>query len=156
MTMEWIDVQLTVAPHDPRCVPDVRLWVDLQTNGALDTEMEVPLRVQQERWSGSFLQNPALCSSFLYRLGVFAHPGAAFWLSLRARRSGCQLLLDGDVLDATKCVLVGTCSVASLIAANDQRLPRLTLLHGGKLSSKAEPSGVKPRPSELPFAHKLT
>jgi hypothetical protein len=126
----WIDVRVTLMLHEPACTPEVRLWIDLEPDDGLDNESPLPLRRVGHDWLGAFSIGETASARFFYRLALLAHPGAEFWLSLRDRDRDHDLLIDGDILGAKKCVLVGTCEATRAVSA--RRAPRLMLLAGGK------------------------
>jgi hypothetical protein len=127
--MTWIDIEVQLLLHDPGCMPEVKVWVDLEPESGLAAETALPLQFQPgQRWVGSLLWMNMAVHSFSYRLGLVAHPGAEFWLNIHDRRLGAPLLYDGDRLEAAKCMLVGTCSIPNAPARQAPRPPQLRLL----------------------------
>ena len=91
-------------------VPEVRAWIDLQPDAALASEVELPLnRVSSAVWTARLLTSPNASGYFLYRVGLAAHPGAAWSITVHDSNGQNELLNDGDVAPMTKCWLVGTC-----------------------------------------------
>ena len=130
--MGWIDMHVTLTLYEPECVPQVRLWVDLEPERAFGNELQLALRQVGPDWSGSFhVDERTATAGFIYRLGVFAHRGAHFWLNVRDRERARELLADGDALPASKTMLVGTCPFACSERSAPQQ-PRLVLLRGGR------------------------
>lgn len=108
--------------------PEVRVWVDLQPDRALDTETEVALTCRDDRiWRGAFSVPERGLRSFTYRVGVYAHPGAAWSLVFRNPAWPGELLADADLLGDAKAWFTGTCT-----------------LHGRR---SGRSPGTKPRPS---------
>jgi hypothetical protein len=91
-------------------VPEVRAWIDLHPDAALASEVELPLqRDAGSVWSARLLTAPNASGYFLYRIGLAAHPGASWSITVQDTASQRQLLTDGDVAPLSKCWLVGTC-----------------------------------------------
>lgn len=91
-------------------VPEVRAWIDLHPDAALASEVELPLeRDSESMWSARLLTSPNGSGYFLYRIGLAAHAGAAWSITVHDREGQRQLLSDSDVAPLTKCWLVGTC-----------------------------------------------
>jgi hypothetical protein len=134
----WIDVRVTLKVHEAGCVPQVRIWVDLEPERGLGNELELALRERDGDWVGSFRVDERRTNGFLYRLGLFAHPGAHFWLHVRMRELERELLVDGDLLAASKSMLVGTCAVGCA-GRSARRAPSLVLLTGGKAATALSP-----------------
>jgi hypothetical protein len=133
--MPWIDFEVTLLLRDATCTPEVKLWIDLDRGGGLCSETALPLQRHGTCWHAGFAASNTDPGPFLYRVGIVAHPGAHFWLSMRQADHGHALLNDGDVLHATKSVLVGSWSV---VTACSERLARgsLVLLRGGADSGR--------------------
>jgi hypothetical protein len=92
--------------------PEARLWVDLQPERALDTETEVALTSRDHRtWRGAFAVSERQLQSFTYRVGLYAHAGAAWSLVFRNTSSGGELLADADLMGASKAWFAGTCNL---------------------------------------------
>jgi hypothetical protein len=92
--------------------PEARLWVDLQPERALDTETEVALTCHDHRvWKGVFAVPERELRSFTYRLGLYAHAGAAWSLVFRNPSWPGELLADADLLGASKAWFTGTCNL---------------------------------------------
>ena len=134
--------------------PEVRAWVDLHPDAALASEVELPLqRSSGSVWSARLLTAPNASGYFLYRIGLAAHPGAVWSITVQDGATQSQLLTDGDVAPLTKCWLVGTCPfrVARSHPKNGMRATQseggradrrhsgvLVLLRGGKLPDLRE------------------
>jgi hypothetical protein len=93
--------------------PEARLWVDLEPERALDTETEVALTCHDHRsWRGAFTVPERQLGSFTYRVGLYAHAGAAWSLVFRnASWRGDELLADADLLGSSKAWFTGTCNL---------------------------------------------
>jgi hypothetical protein len=134
--------------------PEVRAWVDLHPDAALASEVELPLlRSSDSVWSARLLTSPNASGYFLYRIGLAAHPGAAWSITVQDVATQSQLLTDGDVAPLTKCWLVGTCPFRvvrphpknGMYATQSERRRAdrrhsgtLVLLRGGKLPDLRE------------------
>src|SRR5690348_16796011 len=95
-------------------VPEVRAWVDLHPDAALASEVELPLeRNSETEWSARLLTSANGSGYFLYRIGLAAHAGAAWSITVHDGAGHKQLLSDSDVAPLTKCWLVGTCPFRS-------------------------------------------
>jgi hypothetical protein len=134
--------------------PEVRAWIDLHPDAALSSEVELPLQRRSDtEWTGRLLTAPNASGYFLYRIGLAAHPGASWSVTVQDSASQRQLLTDGDVAPLNKCWLVGTCpfrvaqthpkngmcATQSEGGRSEGRSPRrrsgvLVLLQGGKLA----------------------
>src|SRR5262245_7825415 len=129
---------------------EVRAWIDLHPDAALASEVELPLqRSSDSIWSARLLTAPNTSGYFLYRIGLAAHPGASWSITVQDAASQRQLLADGDVAPLTKCWLVGTCPFRivkphpnnGMCATQSEggrserrRSSALVLLQGGKLA----------------------
>jgi hypothetical protein len=92
-------------------VPEVRAWIDLHPEAALASEIELPLeRASDTIWSARLLMSSNGSGYFLYRIGMAAHAGAAWSLTVHDHSGQRELLSDSDVAPLTKCWLVGTCA----------------------------------------------
>jgi hypothetical protein len=99
--------------------PEVRVWVDLQPERALNTETEVALTCRDQRvWSGAFAVPERELQSFTYRVGVYAHAGAAWSLVFRDISRRGELLADADLLGASKAWFTGTCNLRGSHSGN--------------------------------------
>jgi hypothetical protein len=88
----------------------VRVWIDDQLSGDLSSEREVSLvRDDDTSWSGRV----SAASAFIYRVGIFAAPGARWSLSVRDEDEQ-ELLFDSDELTMPKEWLVGSCEDVAL------------------------------------------
>lgn len=137
--------------------PEVRAWIDLHPDAALASEVELPLqRSSGSVWSARLLTAPNASGYFLYRIGLAAHPGAAWSITVQDAATQRQLLTDGDVAPLTKCWLVGTCPFRIARAhpkngmyatqaeggrSERRRSGVLVLLQGGKLSNVPSSTG---------------
>ena len=110
--MALIEVRINLESTLASVTPDVRAWVDLRPEGGLESEIELPLlRSSENEWSGAFMLRDRL--DFLYRIGLMAHAGARWSLSVRRRGASRELLADGDTLPLAKSWLVGSCSLTN-------------------------------------------
>jgi hypothetical protein len=108
--MALIELALMLELRAASSPPDVRAWIDLWPELGLDSEIELPLtRHDPQRWMGLFTVGDGLPDYFLYRIGVVAHSGGAWSLTVRRRGRGCVLLRDEDELALPKLWLAGTC-----------------------------------------------
>lgn len=147
-------------------VPEVRAWIDLQPDAALASEVELPLhRASPTVWTARLLTSPNASGYFLYRVGLAAHPGATWSITVHDSSEQHELLNDGDVAPLTKCWLVGTCPFGivdihpknGMCAAGQQsghskrrgRSSSLVLLRGGKSAEGGDPARV---PATRPLA----
>lgn len=143
--MAMIEVTLCLDLDAQDDLTEARAFIDLQPDGGLSSEVEVPLWADgQHQWRGVFALDEGRDESFSYRIGVFAQADAEW--SLRFRRCGSdkELLSDCDRLAAPKTWLLGHCnstpalpvaaSRASALAQGDRRGrpgPALRLIRGG-------------------------
>ena len=138
--------------------PEVRAWIDLHPDAALASEVELPLQRRSDwEWTARLLTSPNASGYFLYRIGLAAHPGASWSITVQDAASQRQLLTDGDVAPLTKCWLVGTCPFRvaqphpkngmcatqseggrSEARSEGRRSGGLVLLRGGKLPDMRE------------------
>mgnify|MGYP001053474394 CR=1 FL=1 len=75
--MGLVELSIRVCTPQNKLVPQARAWVDLEPDGDLYSEIELPLHRDGEwRWVGvmGFVEARAEC--FFYRLGIVADPGA--------------------------------------------------------------------------------
>jgi hypothetical protein len=136
MALIAISLKLEVEIERLRLEPEVRLWVDLQPERALDTETEVALTCHGHRiWRGAFALPERQLRSFTYRVGLCAHPGAAWSLVFRNTSWRGDLLADADLLGTTKAWFTGTCSLRGR--------------HTRDPGAKRRPSGTSNRPISL-------
>jgi hypothetical protein len=138
--MAMIEVALSLDLNTADCTPEARVWLDLNPEQGLGSEVEVPLSPKgRNEWRGLFSVDEARCDEFSYRVGLFAHAEAEWSLSFRKCNVDSELLTDSDRLTAPKTWLVGSCSVSerercSARAAAQRpeaRRPNLVLLQGG-------------------------
>lgn len=112
-----IDVAIQLRAEDCDFTPEARFWVDAQSERGLNTEIELPLTARGEGgWSGTLALEDET-AQFLYRLGLRAHPGALWTLTIRNKNAGYTLLSDTDELGAGKAWLTGLCALPRLPAA---------------------------------------
>lgn len=110
--MTLIDLRFSLEV-DPACGrnAEIRAWIDLQPEVGLGSEIELPLRRTGKReWIGTFGLGRAGLPYFLYRIGIAAHEGAAWELTIR-QRGGGVLIHDADVSTLAKSWLVGNCDI---------------------------------------------
>jgi hypothetical protein len=138
--MAMIEVALSLDLNTADCTPEARVWLDLDPEQGLGSEVEVPLWPRgRNEWRGLFSVDEARCDEFGYRVGLFAHAEAEWSLSFRRCNVDSELLTDSDRLTTPKAWLVGSCSVserekysAPLPAKRlERRGPNLVLLPGG-------------------------
>lgn len=111
MALIAICLTLELEPERLRLEPEVRVWVDLQPERPLDTETEVALTCHDHRiWRGAFTLPERQLRSFTYRVGLYAHSGAAWSLVFRNPARG-ELLADADLLGESKAWFTGTCNL---------------------------------------------
>lgn len=104
-----IDVSIELKTGRTTLVPEARFWVDSQSERGLNSEIELPLkRGSGNSWSGT-LAIEKKSSQLLYRLGLLAHAGAVWSLTIRNRTQRYTLLSDTDELGAGKAWLTGLC-----------------------------------------------
>jgi hypothetical protein len=110
--MAFVELDLHLRFDSGRSMPEARAWVDLEPDGALTRETELALRrTGANDWRGTFAMADAGPRCFLYRVGLVAHAGAEWWLTLRERDHVRPLLSDHDTLAMAKGWLVGTCEL---------------------------------------------
>jgi hypothetical protein len=111
--MAFVELDLHLRFDSGRSMPEARAWVDLEPDGTLTRETELALRrISANEWRGAVAIPDAGPRCFLYRLGLVAHAGAEWWLTLRERDQLRPLLSDHDTLAMAKSWLVGTCELA--------------------------------------------
>lgn len=104
-----IDVSIEIGVERNAPNPEARFWVDSQSERGLNSEIELPLtRGPGNCWTGT-LAIEERSSQLLYRLGLLAHTGAVWSLTIRNRTRRCTLLSDTDELGAGKAWLTGLC-----------------------------------------------
>jgi hypothetical protein len=110
----------------PSLRPEVRVWVDLQPGRALDTETEVALTCHDDRmWRGAFAVPERELQAFTYRVGVYAHAGAAWSLVFRNTSQRGELMADADLLGGPKAWFTGTCNLRGRSgSAGPKHVPR--------------------------------
>ena len=101
------DFQLLVRLEqaDPHTT-QVRVWIDDQLSADLSSEREITLQREPGAWSAEFSVNGHV---FIYRIGIFAEPGARWSLSIRRGADDRETLFDSDEMTMPKEWLVGTC-----------------------------------------------
>jgi hypothetical protein len=105
--------------------PEVRVWVDLQPERALNAETEVALTCHGDRiWRGAFAVPEQKLQAFTYRVGVYAHAGAAWSLVFRDTSRRGALMADADLLGASKAWFTGTCNLRGSRSGNARSKPR--------------------------------
>lgn len=105
-------IELTIELEASSCQPDVRVWIDLQPELGLDSEIELPLaRSAQSRWIGYFVVGDRRQDYFMYRIAVVAPVGGTWRLIMRRRGCARILLQDEDDLGLPKLWLAGTCDL---------------------------------------------
>ena len=134
--MAMIEVALSLDLNTADCTPEARVWLDLDPEQGLGSEVEVPLWPKgRNEWRGLFSVDEARCDEFSYRVGLFAHAEAEWSLSFRKCNVDSELLSDSDRLTTPKTWLVGSCSVSERekysVPQTSTRRPNLVLLHGG-------------------------
>jgi hypothetical protein len=106
-----VAIRLQVDHSGP--APQARFWLDSQCEVGLTSERELPLsRRGNHEWRGTLALDEGTTPQFLYRLGVLAHEGAFWSLTIRNRTRGYTLLSDGDELGSCKAWLTGVCPIA--------------------------------------------
>jgi hypothetical protein len=138
--MAMIEVALSLDLNRADCTPEARVWLDLDPQQGLGSEVEVPLWSKgRSEWRGLFSVDEARCDEFSYRVGLFAHAEAEWSLSFRRCNVDSELLTDSDRLTMPKTWLVGSCSVGErekysappVTEIAENRRPNLVLLQGG-------------------------
>jgi hypothetical protein len=149
--MAMIELSLCLDVHHACSSPQARVWLDLEPDKGLSSEVELPLwSVGKNQWCGRFAVDEACCQDFAYRVGVFAHAEAEWSLTFRSCNADAELLADCDRLTNPKAWLIGSCSVQAraqpsapcVTPSRKQRTPRpkLTLLHGGADADHTAPT----------------
>ena len=111
--MAFVELNLQLRCDLDRAAPEVRAFVDVEPDGIRTRETELALtRCSPSDWRGSFVIGEHSSRCFLYRVGLVAHAGAEWWLTLRGREDKRPLLADHDTLAMAKGWLVGTCELA--------------------------------------------
>jgi hypothetical protein len=114
VTELWIDVRLALTLSSAVPAPEVQIWIDPEPEAGLVSEIPLALTpIGGTRWLGSFSIAGVPPAQFLYRLGLVAHRGARWWLTLRQRGLDHDLLVDGDSMSCAKAMLIGTCAIAA-------------------------------------------
>jgi hypothetical protein len=141
--MALIEVCVHVAVHR-RCTPEVRVVLDLLPGrGGLRTEIELPLKqTRRALFVGAFTVPEQSERSFLYRVGVAAHPGATWTLTFRDRGAGCEVLTDSDLMVTRKAWLTGDCILGRAPSATGVRPRRGPQGRPRRGSPDREPSGT--------------
>jgi hypothetical protein len=112
-----IEVAIRLQVDRSGSAPEARFWLDSQCEVGLTTERELPLsRRNNDEWLGTLALDEGATPQFLYRLGVLAHEGAFWSLTIRNRTRGYTLLSDGDELGSCKAWLTGVCPIAEVNA----------------------------------------
>lgn len=110
--MSLVDFRVRLGATEPGCEPAVRAWVDLEPQLSFESELELPLRrIRGSEWTAALSVSDKSPPCFLYRLGLAAHPGAVWSLTVRHRGLARDILIDGDTLALAKCWLVGVCRI---------------------------------------------
>jgi hypothetical protein len=108
-----IEVAIRLQVDGSDSVPEARFWLDTQCEVGLMSEHELPLsRRGKHEWHGTLALDEGATPQFLYRLGILAHEGAFWSLTIRNRTRGYTLLSDGDELGSCKAWLTGVCPIA--------------------------------------------
>jgi hypothetical protein len=111
-----IQVTLQLRPNQIGYRPEARFWLDAQSESGLGSEIELPLSQDgNHEWSGTVALDDST-PQFLYRMGLLAHEGAIWSLSIRNRTLGYTLLSDSDELGSAKAWLTGVCPLSHLHA----------------------------------------
>jgi hypothetical protein len=150
-TMSLLLIRIGLQLTSP-VVPEVRAWIDLHPDAALASEVELPLERDGESvWSARLLAGTTGSGYFLYRIGLAAHPGATWSLTVHDGAGRNELLADSDVAPLTKCWLVGTCPFRSqpaspknrvgaarrtVVPHEQSRSGQLVLLRGGHVADR--------------------
>jgi hypothetical protein len=122
--MGLIELSVTLTIAERGLTPMARAWVDLEPDGSLHSELELPLHLQGAgRWMGVMGVAEPTPDCFFYRLGIVAHAGAQWSLKVRDRALGRDILVDTDTLTSSKCWLIGSCAL-SAAALGDDLTPR--------------------------------
>src|SRR4051812_19672152 len=134
--MAMIEVALSLDLNTADCTPEARVWLDLDPEQGLGSEVEVPLSPKgRNEWRGLFSVDEARCDEFSYRVGLFAHAEAEWSLSFRRCNVDSELLTDSDRLTAPKPWWGGGGGVGEGKKQRPppvaRRPPKLVLLHGG-------------------------
>jgi hypothetical protein len=107
--MALIELALTLETDVAGQPPEVRAFIDLNQHVGLYSETELPLaRHGAHRWIGFFTIEERQ-RFFTYRIGVAAHAGGTWQLTVRRRDCACVLLRDEDELALPKLWLAGMC-----------------------------------------------
>lgn len=118
-------------------IQQARAWVDLEPDGSLHSELELPLHPQGPgRWMGVMGVAEPTPECFFYRLGIVAHAGAQWSLKVRDRALGRDILVDTDTLTASKCWLIGSCALSAAL--------------GDELDGRIQPPDVSRRGASVP------
>lgn len=126
--MGLVELSVIVRSVQKGLVPEARAWVDLDPEGDLRSEIELPLHRQKHwRWVGVMGFAEPSADSFFYRLGIVAHEGAEWALKVRDRVTGRDILVDTDMMTSPKCWLIGSCGLRTL----SQHSPRGAIAERG-------------------------
>jgi hypothetical protein len=112
--MGLVELTVTLSLAERGLIPQARAWVDLQPDGSLHSELELPLHpLGPGRWMAVMGIGEPTPECFFYRLGIVAHVGAQWSLKVRDRDLGRDILADTDTLTSPKCWLIGSCALRS-------------------------------------------
>jgi hypothetical protein len=129
--MGLIELTVTLSLAERGLTPQARAWVDLQPDGSLHSELELPLHPRGSgRWMGVMGVAEPTPECFFYRLGIVAHAGAQWSLKVRDRDRGRDILVDTDTLTSPKCWLIGSCALGSAALGDADASWRGASLHG--------------------------
>lgn len=118
--MGLIELSVTLGITEHGLIPQARAWVDLEPEGNLHSELELPLHPQgPARWLGVMGVAEPIPDCFFYRLGIVAHAGAQWSLKVRDRALGRDILVDTDTLTSSKCWLIGSCALRATALEDD-------------------------------------
>jgi hypothetical protein len=111
--MGLVELSVTLHVTHERLIPEARAWVDLEPDGDLHSEIELPLhRHGLWRWIGVMGVADPTPECFFYRLGIVGHAGAQWSIKVRDRNLGRDILVDTDTLTSAKCWLIGSCPLS--------------------------------------------
>ena len=123
--MGLIELTVTLRLAERGLIPQARAWVDLQPDGGLHSELELPLHAQASgRWMGVMGVAEPTPECFFYRLGIVAHAGAQWSLKVRDRDRRRDILVDTDTLTSSKCWLIGSCALSRDALGDADASPR--------------------------------
>jgi hypothetical protein len=128
--MGLIELTVTLSGAERSRIQQARAWVDLEPDGSLHSELELPLHAQGPgRWMGVMGVAEPTPECFFYRLGIVAHAGAQWSLKVRDRALGRDILVDTDTLTSSKCWLIGSCALSAAALCDDDAVRRGASVH---------------------------